>query len=104
MSFAVIARTREIGIRIAVGAQRGSLIWLVLRDTLLLVGIGLVLAVPLVYAGTRYIESELFGLTAGDPASLLGATFVLVTVALLAAYRPAWRASRVDPMISLRQE
>jgi ABC-type antimicrobial peptide transport system permease subunit len=104
MSFTVIARTREIGIRMAVGAQRSALLWLVLRGTLAVVGIGLVLAAPLVAMAIGFIRSELFGVSAGDPASLAGAAFVLTVVALAAAYRPAWRASRIDPMISLRQE
>jgi predicted permease len=104
LSFTVIARTREIGIRMAVGAQRGALLWLVLRGTLVVVGIGLVLAAPLVAMATGFIRSELFGVSAGDPASIGGAAFVLTAVALAAAYRPAWRASRIDPMISLRQD
>jgi ABC-type antimicrobial peptide transport system permease subunit len=104
MSFSVIARTREIGIRMAVGAQRSALLWLVLRGTLAVVGIGLVLAAPLVVMATGFIRSELFGVSAGDPASLAGAALVLTAVALTAAYRPAWRASRIDPMISLRQD
>jgi predicted permease len=104
MSFSVIARTREIGIRMAVGAQRSALLWLVLRGTLAVVGIGLVLAAPLVVTATGFIRSELFGVSAGDPASIATAAFVLTAVALAAAYRPAWRASRIDPMVSLRQD
>jgi ABC-type antimicrobial peptide transport system permease subunit len=104
MSFSVIARRREIGIRMAVGAQRSALLWLVLRGTLAVVGIGLVLAAPLVVMATGFIRSELYGVSAGDPASLAGAALVLTAVALAAAYRPAWRASRIDPMVSLRQD
>jgi ABC-type antimicrobial peptide transport system permease subunit len=104
LSFTVIARTREIGIRMAVGAQRSALLWLVLRGTLAVVGVGLVLAAPLVSMATGFIRSELYGVSAGDPASIAGAAFVLTAVSLAAAYRPAWRASRIDPMISLRQD
>jgi predicted permease len=104
MSFSVIARTREIGIRMAVGAQRSALLWLVLRGTLAVVAIGLVLAAPLVVMATGFVRSELFGVSAGDPASIAGAALVLTAVAVAAAYRPAWRASRIDPMVSLRQD
>jgi ABC-type antimicrobial peptide transport system permease subunit len=104
MSYTVIRRTRELGIRIAVGAQRGAVLWLVLRATLILAATGLGLGLPLVWFSSRYIETQLYGVKAGDPASLAAAMLTLLSVALASAFWPAWRASRVDPMISLRQE
>jgi ABC-type antimicrobial peptide transport system permease subunit len=104
LSYAVIRRTREIGIRIAVGAERTAVLWLVFRQTLALAGAGLVLGIPLVFLGKRYIESELFGLGGSDPVAIAGAAVVLVCVALAAGSWPAWRASRMDPTISLRHE
>jgi predicted permease len=104
MSFTVIRRMREIGIRIAVGARRGAVLWLVLRTALGLAALGLALGVPAVLIGRRYIESELFGLERGDPLAVGSAAALLLTVALAASVWPAWRASRVDPMVSLRQE
>jgi ABC-type antimicrobial peptide transport system permease subunit len=104
MSFAVIRRTREIGIRIAVGAQRSAVLWLVVRSVLGLIGAGLALGIPLMLLVRRFIESELFGVDAGDPLALAAATLLLLGVSGAAAAWPAWRASRVDPTISLRYE
>jgi predicted permease len=104
VSFTVIRRTREIGVRIAIGAQRGTLLWMILRDTIALAAIGLALGIPLVFLAKKYIDSELFGLHADDPLAIAGATVVLASVVLAAGIWPAWRASRLDPMISLRQE
>jgi predicted permease len=104
MSFTVLRRTREIGIRIAVGAQRRSVLWLILRDTFRLAGIGLALGIPLVFVAKKYIESELFGIEGGDPVAIACATLLLASVALASGFWPAWRASRLDPTISLRQE
>jgi len=104
MSYAVVRRTREIGIRIAMGAQRNSVVWLVLRETLVLIAIGLALGIPAFLSATRYIKSELFGLAPGDPVAISGAILMLLSVAAAAGYVPARRASRVDPMIALRYE
>ena len=104
MSFSVIRRTREIGIRIAVGAQRSAVLWLVVRSMLGMIGAGVVLGVPMMLLTKRFIESELFGVDAGDPTALAGATLLLLGVACAAGAWPAWRASRVDPTISLRYE
>jgi ABC-type antimicrobial peptide transport system permease subunit len=104
MSFTVIRRTREIGLRIAVGAQPSAVLWLVLRGTLGLAGMGVVLGIPLVFLAKKYIQSELFGLEVGDPLAIVCATLLLISVALAAGAWPAWRASRLDPMVSLRQE
>ncbi|MBI2689115.1 MAG: ABC transporter permease [Acidobacteria bacterium] len=104
MSFTVIRRTREIGIRIAVGAGKGAILWLVLRDSLRLIGAGLALGIPAVWMGSKYVESELYGLKAGDPVTVSGTGLLLLGVALAAGAWPAWRASRVDPLVSLRHE
>jgi ABC-type antimicrobial peptide transport system permease subunit len=104
MSFSVIRRTREIGIRIAVGAQRSMVLRMVLRQVSTLIGAGLLLAVPLVYLTRHYIESELFGIEALDPLALSSAAVLLFGVAVAAGAVPAWRVARVDPLISLRHE
>jgi predicted permease len=104
MSFTVIRRTRELGIRIAVGARRGSVIWLVLRSTLGQAAAGLILGLPLVWLATDYLQSQLYGVRAADPIAVGGAVTLLLTVAVASALLPAWRASRVDPMTSLRTE
>jgi predicted permease len=104
MSYTVIRRTREIGIRMAVGAGRGVVLWMVLRTTVGLAAIGLALGVPLAWFATRYVETQLFGLSGGDPASMASAVLILLAVAAVSGAWPAWRASRLDPMISLRQE
>jgi len=104
LSFTVIRRTREIGVRMAVGAQRSAVLWLVLRNTLGLTGAGLALGIPLVFLAKRYIESELFGVQGGDPATIGCALLLLAGVALAAGGWPARRASRLDPMVALRQE
>ncbi len=104
LTYSVVRRTREIGIRLAIGAQRRSVIWLVLRETLVLVAVGAALGVPAVLVVSRYIESQLFGVSPGDPWAIAGAIGVLLLVAAAAGYQPARRASRVDPMIALRYQ
>ena len=104
ISFTVIRRTREIGVRIALGAQRSAVLWMVLRKTIGLAAIGLALGIPLVFLTKRYVESELFDLHKQDPLAIAGAALALTSVVLAAGIWPAWRGSRLDPMISLRQE
>jgi predicted permease len=104
MSYAVAQRTPEIGVRMAIGAQRREVIWLVLRESLLLVLGGIALGVPLALATTQLLSSLLFGLKTTDPISLAFAIALLGTVALLASYLPALRASRIDPMVALHYE
>ena len=104
MSYVVGRRTRELGIRLALGAQRKSMLWMVLRETLSLVAIGVVIGVPVALAATRLISSMLFGVKTTDPATISIAIFVMCAVALLAGYIPARRAMRVDPMVALRYE
>jgi putative ABC transport system permease protein len=97
-------RTSEIGIRIALGAQRGDVIGLVLKQGIraLLIGLGLGLAGAAVLSGV--LKAELFGVSAGDPRTLLGISLLLAAATLLACYFPARRATRVDPLVALKHE
>ena len=104
MSYDVARRTHEIGIRMALGAQRRDVVSLVLRETMLLVGAGVVIGLSAALWATRLIASLLYGLTPNDPMTISLASLLLLTVAALAGYFPARRASRVDPMVALRHD
>ncbi len=104
MAYAVSRRTREIGIRMALGAQPGNVLWLVLRETLLLVAIGIAIGLPVALAATRLTKGLLFGLTANDPLTITLAPLVMIAIAAMAGYLPARRAAQVDPMVTLRQD
>ncbi len=104
MAHGVSRRTNEIGIRMALGARGGNIAWMVLRETLFLVLAGLLIGVPAALLGARLISSQLFGLSATDPLTLIAAAIVLTLVALLAGYLPARRAARVNPLNALRYE
>jgi predicted permease len=104
MSYVVSRRTNEIGIRMALGAARANVRWLVLREVLILVAIGVAIGAPVALLSSRLVASMLFGLHANDPFSLLAAVLVMLLIAALAGYLPARRASRVDPMVALRYE
>ena len=104
MSRATSERTHEIGLRMAVGAEAGAVRRMVLRDGGRLAGLGVVLGGLGALALTRSLRGMLFGIPFHDPVSYLGASLLLVLVALLATWVPAWRASRVDPVIALKSE
>jgi predicted permease len=104
MSYSVAQRTREIGIRMALGAGRGSVMGLVLKQGVTLVSAGVVLGLGAAFAITRLLASLLFGVSAADPITFVGTSAVLLIVALLASYVPARRATKVDPIIALRYE
>jgi predicted permease len=104
MSYVVTRRTNEIGVRMALGAKRSHVLWLVMRQILLLVATGIAIGVPVTLAGDRLISGMLFGLRATDPVTLLAAVGMLMAVAALAGYLPARRASLIDPMVALRHE
>jgi predicted permease len=104
MSFVVTRRTREIGIRLALGATGASAIRLVLRDAVVMIAAGMVIALPCVAALGKLIQSQLFGVTATDPATVAAAALLLAAGALAAAFIPAWRASNVSPTDALRLE
>jgi len=100
----VARRTREIGIRMAMGASAKDVVWLVMREVLLLAGAGVLIGMPIALAVTRLIESQLYGIGSHDPGIAIGAALGLVAVAALSGYLPARRATRVDPMTALRYE
>jgi predicted permease len=104
LSYTVSGRTREIGVRMALGARRADVMQLVLREGMLLVAVGLAVGIPLALGSGRVLHSFLFGLNSTDPLSLIGVVLLLGVVAALAGFIPARRASRVDPMVALRYE
>ncbi|MBA2527819.1 MAG: FtsX-like permease family protein [Pyrinomonadaceae bacterium] len=104
MAHAVVRRTNEVGIRMAVGADRSHIIWMVLKESLLLVAVGLVIGVPAALGAAHLISNQLFGLNPSDPVTLLTAVILLTLVAALAGYLPARKASRVNPLTALRYE
>jgi predicted permease len=104
LAYSVSRRTAEIGVRIALGARRSSVLWMVIRDSLKLVGVGVALGVPAALMGARLVRGMLFGVPPTDAVSLLAAALVIGTTAALAAYYPAARASHIDPANALRYE
>jgi ABC-type antimicrobial peptide transport system permease subunit len=97
-------RTGEIGIRMALGADRATVVWMILSRSLWLVGIGLAAGVPAALWATRPLASLLYGLEPTDAPTIAAGALVLVITALLASYIPAHRASRIDPIAALRSE
>jgi predicted permease len=104
MAYGVACRTNEIGIRLSLGAQRRNVVWLVMRESLLLVAIGVVVGLVFALAASRMVGTLLFDLTATDPLTIALATCLMVLVGGLAGYVPARRAARVDPLIALRSQ
>jgi ABC-type antimicrobial peptide transport system permease subunit len=104
LSFVVARRTREIGIRIALGADKGRVIRLIVTEILPVILIGIAAGVITGLLCGRFVESHLFGVKAADPPVFVIGVAVLLTASMLAALIPAWRASRIDPIASLRHE
>ena len=104
LAYGVASRTNEIGIRMALGAARRNVFWLILREALLLVIAGVAVGLPMIFAVTRLASTLLFGLTPTDPISLLFAALLMLVVAMVAGYLPSRRATRVDPLVALRYE
>ncbi|HKD79063.1 MAG TPA: ABC transporter permease [Candidatus Angelobacter sp.] len=104
VSYKVVRRTGEIGIRIALGAQRGAVVWLILREICLLAAIALALSLPVAFTASGLLESFLFDMKPNDPLAIVSAVATLLMAVLLAGFLPARKASRIDPMVALRHE
>jgi len=104
MAYAVSRRTNEIGIRMALGAQRRRIVWMVLREAMALCAVGLVVGLAAAWSAASLVKSFLFGMKPADPAALGASLALLAAAAILAGYAPAWRAARIDPMAALRHE
>jgi ABC-type antimicrobial peptide transport system permease subunit len=104
MAFVVARRRKELGIRLALGAQRGVMIWMVMSEVLLLLAIGLAIGIPAAMASGRFVASQLYGIDAHDPWIAGSTTALLTLVSAVAGLIPAHRASRIDPILALRHE
>jgi len=104
LAYDVARRTREIGIRMAIGAQRGDVVGMVLRQGMLVTIVGVVIGAGGSFAAKRLLDTILYRVKPGDPITLASVTALLVVVALAACYLPARRATRVDPLVALREE
>ncbi len=108
MSHAVTRRTNEIGIRMALGAQRSQILWMMLRESLLLAAVGMIIGVPAALGGSRlassFISGLLFGVKAGEPQVILASGLILGLIAVLAGYAPARRAAHISPLTAIRYE
>jgi putative ABC transport system permease protein len=104
LAFTVAQRRQEFGIRLAIGARRHDVLGMVMRQGLAFVFMGLLIGVPAALVTTRVLRSMLFGIEASDPSTFAAVAALLVTVALLASWLPARRATRVDPVTALREE
>jgi ABC-type antimicrobial peptide transport system permease subunit len=104
MTYNVVRRTNEIGIRMALGAQTNRVLWMVLNESMWLLGIGITLGAVSTLGATHVIQAQLFGVSSSDPSTLAGAILIIATVTIVSAYFPARRAANVDPMVALRYE
>jgi ABC-type antimicrobial peptide transport system permease subunit len=104
MAYTVARRTRDIGIRLALGAKPSGILWQVLRETLVLVSAGIAIGVPVALAGTQLVRGMLYGLGFADPVAILFAAILLAAVAALSGFLPARHAAKIDPMVAFRYE
>jgi ABC-type antimicrobial peptide transport system permease subunit len=104
LSYRVSHRTAEIGLRMALGAARGNVLWMILRDSIYMVAAGLVIGLPLAWLASRSLASQLYQLSAHDPYSLVAACVGVICISLMAAFIPARRAASIEPMRALRIE
>lgn len=104
MSYAVGRRTKELGIRMALGARRSNVLRMVLREALSLAALGVIIGIPIAAASERLLKSMLFGVTSTDPITIVAAVLVMLVTAALAGFVPARRATKVDPIVALRYE
>jgi predicted lysophospholipase L1 biosynthesis ABC-type transport system permease subunit len=104
LAYRVNRRTAEIGLRMALGAQRGQVLWMILRESLIVAAFGVAVGLPLAFAGARLLKSMLFGLSPADPLTFAFALVGIAALATFSAFLPARRASSVDPMVALRYE
>jgi ABC-type antimicrobial peptide transport system permease subunit len=100
----VARRSGEIGIRVALGAERGRLLWMVMGEAMALAVAGLAVGLPVALATSKLVKSLLFDMKPNDPAAMVGACVILLAVAAAASLAPAWRAARIDPWAALRNE
>ena len=104
MAFVVARRRKELGIRLALGAQQGRVVWMVMREVLLLLAIGLAVGIPAAMGLGRYVAAQLYGIAPYDPLIAASTTVLLALVSAAAGLIPAHRASRIDPILALRYE
>ena len=104
MAFSVARRTKELGLRMALGAAPAGVIWLVLREVLVLLGAGLAIGLPVAWGLSRYVSSQLFDVKPADATTAVAAIAILGAVSLAAGFVPARKASRIDPLVALRYE
>src|SRR5206468_12913802 len=104
LAYRVSRRTSEIGVRMALGAQRGQVLWMVMRESIAMSAIGVAAGLPLAFGGSHLLQSMLFGLSPADPVSFAVAVGAIAGVAIAASVIPARRASAIEPMIALRYE
>jgi ABC-type antimicrobial peptide transport system permease subunit len=104
LAYAVTARVREIGVRLALGATRARVVRMIVREGLAIAVSGVLIGIPCALGAARLIRSQLYGLAPNDPATIIGAAVVFIVTGFVAALVPALRASKIDPMDALRQE
>jgi ABC-type antimicrobial peptide transport system permease subunit len=104
MAYKVARRTGEIGIRMALGAPRKRLVWMVVSEVIVLASVGLAISVPIALTSVRLVKSFLYGMKPNDPWTLIGSAVALIIAAILAGCLPARNASRIDPLVALRHE